>query len=102
MLTNHDIKENNNNNNKNNNIPFCNNPAELLAWKHALCEEFRNWSLSLENNMGITERQSFYLSESNDNIIFFLQRCVACEVRLNLNYRVFQKFVPIFYSLKFH
>ena len=32
-VTNHDIKKN---------TPFCNNPAELLTWKHALCEEFRN------------------------------------------------------------
>ena len=35
------------------NVPFCYNPAELLTWKHPLCEEFRNWLLSFENNMGI-------------------------------------------------
>ena len=28
MLANHDNK----------NIPLCSNPAELLTWKHALCE----------------------------------------------------------------
>ena len=67
MLTNHDIKKN---------IPFCNNPAELLTWKHAFCEEFCNWSLSLENNMGIIERQSFYLSESNENILFASLCCL--------------------------
>ena len=67
MLTNHDIKKN---------IPFCHNPAELLTWKHAFCEEFCNWSLSLENNMGIIERQSFYLSESNENILFATLCCL--------------------------
>ena len=67
LLTNHDIKKN---------IPFCNNPAELLTWKHAFCEEFCSWSLSLENNMGIIERQSFYLSESNENILFASLCCL--------------------------
>ena len=36
---NHEIKKN---------ILLCNNSAELLTWKHALCEELRNGSLSLE------------------------------------------------------
>ena len=34
--------------------------------------------------MRTIERQSFYLSESNETIL--LQRCVAREVRVNLNY----------------
>ena len=87
MLTNHDIK----------NIPFCNNPAELLTWKHAFCEEFCNWSLSLENNMGIIENSlSIYPKVTK---IFCLQCCVAREVRVNLNYST-ELHVTIFYWFK--
>ena len=88
MLTNYDFKKN---------IPFCNNPAELLTWKHALCEEFCNWSLSLENNMGIIENSlSIYPKVTK---IFCLQSCVACEVRVNLNYWTELHFT-IFYWFK--
>ena len=89
MLTNHDIKKN---------IPFCNNPAELLTWKHAFCEEFCNWSLSLENNNGIwkTVFLSIYPKITK---VFCSHRCVACEVRVNLNYSTELHFT-IFYWFK--
>ena len=78
MLTNHDNK----------NIPLCNNPAELLTWKHALCEEVRNWSLSLENNTRIIERQSFYLSESNETILFAKLCCLWSPRKFELHFTI--------------
>ena len=82
MLTNHDNK----------NIPLCNNPAELLTWKHALCEEVRNWSLSLENNTRIIERQSFYLSESNETILFAKLCCLWSPREFELHFTIFYWF----------
>ena len=82
MLTNHDNK----------NIPLCNNPAELLTWKHALCEEVRNWSLSLENNTRIIERQSFYLSESNETILFAKLCCLWSPRKFELHFTIFYWF----------
>ena len=45
-----------------------------MTWKQALCEEYRNWSLSLENNKGINRNRTAPLK---DRLITKLLVCKA-------------------------